>query len=91
MKYTAAIRELGYPSRQALVKWYKEFQIDGKLHRDFVNSCCYGRRNSRNYSKIQLEFFKKREKNEDCIEMGSRSSHFGKCYSVYTNVNLLTC
>lgn len=28
----AVIRELGYPNRHMLVKWYKEFQETGNLH-----------------------------------------------------------
>ena len=29
------IRELGYPNRHSLINWYKEFQNNGDLHRDF--------------------------------------------------------
>ena len=31
MSYAAVIRELGYPSRGALMNWYKEYIENGKL------------------------------------------------------------
>lgn len=31
----ATIRELGYPSRKALYRWYQEFKKSGRLHRRF--------------------------------------------------------
>lgn len=41
MKYTTVIRELGYPSRMALVEWYKEFKANGDLHKTFVKNSKY--------------------------------------------------
>ncbi|NLW55900.1 MAG: transposase, partial [Firmicutes bacterium] len=29
------IRELGYPTRNALIKWYKEYKEKGDLHTDY--------------------------------------------------------
>jgi len=31
-----AVRELGYPSRRMLVRWYKEYQETGELHRQYT-------------------------------------------------------
>ena len=36
MSYAAVIRELGYPSRGALMNWYKEYIENGKLKKDFI-------------------------------------------------------
>lgn len=36
MSYAAVIRELGYPSRRALVDWYEEYIENGGLHKDFI-------------------------------------------------------
>lgn len=32
-KAAAVIRELGYPNRHVLVKWFKEYESTGDLHR----------------------------------------------------------
>lgn len=36
MSYASVVRELGYPSRRALVDWYEEYIENGDLHRDFI-------------------------------------------------------
>ena len=41
MKYTTVIRELGYPSRRALVNWYREFKKNGDLHKTFIKKSKY--------------------------------------------------
>lgn len=35
------VRELGYPDRKMLVRWYKEYQETGGLHKQFVKSPKY--------------------------------------------------
>ena len=34
MAYSTVLRELGYPSRQGLIKWYKEYIEYGDLHKE---------------------------------------------------------
>lgn len=34
--YSTVIRELGYPSKEALWNWYNEFSQNGDLHQDFI-------------------------------------------------------
>ena len=41
MKYATVIRELGYPSRGALVDWYKEFKENGDLHKTRIKNSKY--------------------------------------------------
>ncbi len=35
------IRELGYPSRKALYRWYREYQQSGDLHGEYRNKLKY--------------------------------------------------
>jgi putative transposase len=42
-----AIRELGYPSRNMLVRWYREYQATGELHRQY--------RRRRSYTPEQMQ------------------------------------
>ena len=32
------IRDLGYPSHEALRSWYREYRENGDLHRDFIRA-----------------------------------------------------
>jgi transposase-like protein len=43
MSYATVIRELGYPSKGALINWYKEYIKNGDLHEDYIRKskgCC---------------------------------------------------
>lgn len=42
MSYATVIRELGYPSKGALINWYKEYIENGDLHKDFIKKSKYG-------------------------------------------------
>jgi transposase-like protein len=35
------VRELGYPNRKMLVRWYKEYQETGGLHEQFIKHPTY--------------------------------------------------
>lgn len=35
------VRELGYPNRKMLVRWYKEYQETGDLHKKFIKHPTY--------------------------------------------------
>ena len=41
MSYATVIRELGYPSKGALINWYKEYIENGDLHKDFIRKSKY--------------------------------------------------
>jgi putative transposase len=32
---TDTVRELGYPTRQTLLRWYREYEATGELHRQY--------------------------------------------------------
>lgn len=36
MSYVTVIRELEYPSKKSLRKWYNEYSQNGDLHQDFI-------------------------------------------------------
>ena len=36
ISYATVLRELGYPSRESLVSWYKEYVQNGDLHQDYI-------------------------------------------------------
>jgi putative transposase len=38
---TAVIRELGYPNRKMLARWYKEYKETGDLHKQYNKKAKY--------------------------------------------------
>jgi len=41
MSYSHVIRELGYPSKESLRNWYKEYIKNGDLHSEYIRKDMY--------------------------------------------------
>ena len=41
LRANLTVQKLGYPTHQALRDWYKEYQANGDLHRDFIRESKY--------------------------------------------------
>ena len=50
---TTTIRELGYPSRKALYRWYQEYMGSGELHREYRQNSKY----SSNQKQVAVEYY----------------------------------
>ena len=50
---TTTIRELGYPSRKALYRWYQEYMGSGELHREYRQNSKY----SSNQKQVAVKYY----------------------------------
>jgi putative transposase len=69
----ATIRELGYPNRKMLARWYKEYKETGDLHKHYNKKAKY----TPEQKKAAVDYYLEHGRNISRMGMGSGNDDFG--------------